>query len=77
VTYGFDEPASGAGDRAAGDGTIGDDTAGADALEHFWGAAHEFLQAMRALIDAADAYVEEQRRPRETGQPRVRRIDIE
>jgi hypothetical protein len=48
-----------------------------DALEHFWSAAHEFLQAMRALVDAADAYVEDQRRPRDAAESRLHRIDIE
>ena len=50
---------------------------GQDAVEHFWSAAHEFLQAMRALVDAADAYVEEQRRPREPEESRLHRINIE
>jgi hypothetical protein len=47
-----------------------------DAVEHFWNAAHEFLQAMRGLVDAADAFVEDQRRPRDA-EPRVHRIDID
>ena len=50
---------------------------GQDAVEHFWSAAHEFLQAMRALVDAADAYVEEQRRPHEREESRLHRINIE
>jgi hypothetical protein len=49
----------------------------ADPIEHFWGAAHEFLSAMRTLLDAADAYVEEQRRPRPATEHRLHRIDIE
>jgi hypothetical protein len=50
-----------------------------DALDHLWNAAHEFLQAVRTLVDAADAYVTDQRtRPRTApGEPRLRRIDIE
>ena len=35
-----------------------------DAVEHLWNAAHEFLRAMRALVDAADEFVEQQRVPR-------------
>lgn len=52
-------------------------TPGPEAVEHFWSAAHEFLQAMRALVEAADAFVEEQRRPRDPDEPRLHRIDIE
>jgi hypothetical protein len=50
---------------------------GPEAMEHFWSAAHEFLQAMRALVEAADAFVEEQRHPREPDEARLHRIDIE
>jgi hypothetical protein len=50
---------------------------GQDAVEHFWNAAHEFLSAMRALIDAADAYVEEQRQPRERDESRLHHIRID
>ena len=28
-----------------------------DAIEHLWNAAHEFLKAMRGLVDAADEFV--------------------
>ena len=50
-----------------------------DPLDHLWSAAHEFLQAMRKLVDAADFFVEEQRqRPRDaTREPRVHHIDID
>jgi hypothetical protein len=50
-----------------------------DAREHLWNAAHEFLKAMRALVDAADEFVEDQRdRPKPDGDPsRVQRIDID
>ncbi|HET9729501.1 MAG TPA: hypothetical protein VFR41_08790 [Acidimicrobiia bacterium] len=51
-----------------------------DAVEHLWNAAHEFLQALRGLIDAADEFVEEQRtkvRDDTAASPRLRRIDID
>jgi hypothetical protein len=50
-----------------------------DAVEHFWNAAHEFLQAMRALVEAADEFVASQRhRMRDAGRDaRVHRIDID
>jgi hypothetical protein len=50
-----------------------------DAIEHLWNAAHEFLRAMRALVDAADEFVDGQRnRPAEdASEPRVHRIDID
>jgi len=49
-----------------------------DAVEHLWTAAHEFLQAMRALVDAADEFVEQQRHAARTpAEPRLRRIDID
>jgi len=49
-----------------------------DAVEHLWTAAHEFLQAMRALVDAADEFVEQQRHStRAPAEPRLRRIDID
>ncbi len=59
----FDEPGAAAGDP----------------LDHLWSAAHEFLQAMRKLVDAADFFVEEQRqRPRDAErEPRVHHIDID
>jgi hypothetical protein len=55
------------------------DTRGDDALEHLWNAAHEFLQAMRVLVDAADDFVEQQRnKPREIANvTRLHRIDID
>jgi len=54
----------------------------ADAVEHFWRAAHELLAAARALIDAADgvvaAQLERSASARCDGEraPRVRRIDV-
>jgi hypothetical protein len=48
-----------------------------DALGHFWKAAHELLMAARVVIDAADALVDEQMRPKQEPQPRVRRIDVD
>ena len=71
----FDEPGSGAprdaGERAAA-------PAPGDPIEHLWNAAHEFLAAARAVIDAADAVViEQQRRAAMPRAPRLRRIDVE
>ena len=50
-----------------------------DAIDHFWAAVHEALSAARAVLDAADAVVEQQRTSRKAtpSQPRVRRIDVE
>jgi hypothetical protein len=49
-----------------------------DAVDHLWSAAHEFLQAMRKLVDAADEFVEQQRQaPKAAEAPRLRRIDID
>jgi hypothetical protein len=48
-----------------------------DPVEHFWRAAHEMLMAARALIDAADGLVEQQLRPKEPREPRLRRIDVQ
>jgi hypothetical protein len=51
---------------------------GGDPVEHLWNAAHEFLAAARAVIDAADAVVlEQQRRASTPRAPRLRRIDVE
>ena len=49
-----------------------------DPMEHLWAAAHEFLAAARAVIDAADAVVVDQQRKAATPRaPRLRRIDVE
>jgi hypothetical protein len=50
-----------------------------DAVEHLWNAAHEFLRAMRALVDAADEFVEGQRNRSadEATDSRLHRIDID
>ena len=49
-----------------------------DPVEHLWNAAHEFLAAARAVIDAADAVViEQQRRAAAPRTPRLRRIDVQ
>jgi hypothetical protein len=49
-----------------------------DPVEHLWSAAHEFLSAFRAMIDAADAVVlEQQRKAAAPRAPRLRRIDVE
>jgi len=58
--------------------TLESGPAESDAVEHLWSAAHEFLQALRKLVDAADEFVEQQRdRPRGAApEPRLRRIDI-
>jgi hypothetical protein len=48
-----------------------------EAREHLLTAAHELVQAARALLDAADAVIEQQRRERPAAPaPRIRRIDI-
>jgi len=50
----------------------------ADALEHFWKAAHELLAAARTVIDAADGLVAAQlSKPKEPPEPRLRRIDVD
>jgi hypothetical protein len=55
-----------------------DATAAGDPVEHLWNAAHEFLAAARAVIDAADAVViEQQRRAAAPRTPRLRRIDVQ
>ena len=49
-----------------------------DPVEHLWNAAHEFLAAARAVIDAADAVVIEQQRRAATPRAlRLRRIDVQ
>jgi hypothetical protein len=49
-----------------------------DPIEHLWNAAHEFLAAARAVIDAADAVVlDQQRRAAAPRAPRLRRIDVD
>jgi hypothetical protein len=49
-----------------------------DPIDHLWNAAHEFLCAFRAMIDAADAVVlEQQRKAAAPRAPRLRRIDVE
>lgn len=68
-------------------GDSGDERSGAplenalapgDPVEHLWNAAHEFLAAARAVIDAADAVViEQQRRAATPRAPRLRRIDVQ
>ena len=55
-----------------------DAAAAGDPVEHLWNAAHEFLAAARAVIDAADAVViEQQRRAAAPRTPRLRRIDVQ
>jgi hypothetical protein len=49
-----------------------------DPVEHLWNAAHEFLAAARAVIDAADAVVlDQQRRAAAPRAARLRRIHVE
>ena len=51
---------------------------GDDAMEHLWNAAHEFLKAMRGLVDAADQFVNEQRDRATDGRvTRVQHINID
>jgi hypothetical protein len=79
----FDDPADDELDPAGPDapefGTGGFGTGGSgDPVEHLWNAAHEFLAAARAVIDAADAVVvEQQRRASAPRAPRLRRIDVQ
>lgn len=55
-----------------------DQPAPGDPIEHLWNAAHEFLAAARAVIDAADSVViEQQRRAAVPRAPRLRRIDVQ
>ena len=55
-----------------------DAPAAGDPVEHLWNAAHEFLCAFRAMIDAADAVVlDQQRKAPAPRAPRLRRIDVE
>ncbi len=49
-----------------------------DPVEHLWNAAQEMLRAMRKLVDAADQFVEQQRRrPQPQPEARLHRIDID
>lgn len=53
---------------------------GGEAVEHLWTAAHEFLTAVRKLVDAADEFVEDQmhgRKPESDREPHLQRIDID
>ena len=69
----FDEPGD-VGHDPALEGAAGS----GDPVEHLWNAAHEFLAAARAVIDAADAVVvEQQRRASAPRAPRLRRIDVQ
>ena len=72
-------PAAGRNARRRGDEPHADlPAAGGDPVEHLWNAAHEFLAAARAVIDAADAVVlDQQRRAAMPRAPRLRRIDVE
>lgn len=47
-----------------------------EAVDHLLAATHELLAVARAVIDAADGIVEEQRRGRRRA-PRVRRLDVQ
>jgi hypothetical protein len=59
-------------------GATADSPPSGDPVEHLWNAAHEFLAAARAVIDAADAVVtEQQRRAAAPRAPRLRRIDVD
>ncbi len=57
-----------------------DAPASGEAVEHLWTAAHEFLTAVRKLVDAADEFVGEQlhgRKPSSDAEPHLQRIDID
>jgi len=65
-------------DGRLGASAPGETTDGGDPVEHLWAAAHEFLAAFRAMIDAADAVVlDQQRKAAAPRAPRLRRIDVE
>ena len=70
--------APGPADDHHGAGAAGEPADAGDPMEHLWGAAHEFLAAFRAMIDAADAVVlDQQRKAAAPRAPRLRRIDVE
>ena len=75
-----DDPGRGA-TEAGARANAGEAAPGGDPVEHLWNAAHEFLAAARAVIDAADAVVLDQQRkasaPRAPRAPRLRRIDVD
>jgi hypothetical protein len=49
-----------------------------EAMDHLLAAAHELIEAARAVLDAADEVVEHQRNARTAArEPRLRRIDID
>ena len=49
-----------------------------DVVEHLWNAAHELLRAIRKMVDSAEEFVDEQRRPRDAvHEPRLHHIDID
>ena len=50
-----------------------------DVVEHLWNAAHELLQAVRKVVDAAEEFVgQQQRRPHDAApEPRLHHIDID
>jgi hypothetical protein len=69
---------SGRAEDPAGRDRVGEARAADDPIEHLWNAAHEFLAAARAVIDAADAVVlDQQRRAAAPRPPRLRRIDVD
>ena len=70
--------APGPADDHAAPGGASEPADSGDPMEHLWGAAHEFLAAFRAMIDAADAVVlDQQRKAAAPRPPRLRRIDVE
>jgi hypothetical protein len=51
-----------------------------DVVEHLWNATHELLRAMRKVVDAAEQFVDQQRRPRSRDADhgsRLHHIDID
>jgi hypothetical protein len=70
--------APGSGDAPGAPNSAGASADAGDPMEHLWAAAHEFLAAFRAMIDAADAVVlDQQRKAAAPRPPRLRRIDVE
>ena len=69
---------AGPGDAPGAPNGAGASAESGDPMEHLWTAAHEFLAAFRAMIDAADAVVlDQQRKAAAPRAPRLRRIDVE
>lgn len=51
--------------------------AGPETVEHLVNAATELVAAMRSALEAAEAFLEQQRAAQPSGRPRVQRIDLD